>query len=82
MSDKDLGTMLGVGELRMMRRIGDAKDGPDGERYELLVTTTGEPCVRSYLSGRKFLLDWNSIITLAVRSGVDDRDTTSSLRSL
>jgi hypothetical protein len=56
--------------LRMS--VGNATDPDDPKReYELSSTMNGEPIVQSKTTVKSYVLNWHSIIHIAVEAGVD-----------
>jgi hypothetical protein len=47
----------------------------DKVEYELTAAMTGEPIVRSSLTGKFFTLSWENIIDLAIEAGIDKEDS-------
>ena len=52
-----------------LRTIGNYPD------YEIMVDHTGLPYVKSKTSGRFFYLPWVALISLAIKSGIDEESS-------
>lgn len=56
--------------LMMTVAAGEGTYGPD-KKYKLAHSLGGTPIITSDQTGRRFVLPWETIITLAVQAGID-----------
>ncbi len=57
--------------LFLRESVGDASD-QDGNSYELATSVSGQMIVTSKKTGKKFTLDWQEFLNLAVMRGIND----------
>jgi hypothetical protein len=69
-TQKKFGGLYEPGAMILREARGKFEDDK-GNAFECSSTMTGQPIVESGQTGRVFVLDWESIINLAVEQGID-----------
>jgi hypothetical protein len=69
MSD-EIGELIPKDAMVLRQAVGDATW--DGKKYEMTLSTTMAPLVKSEQTGKTFSLPWKDILTLAIQAGVDE----------
>lgn len=66
-----LGTVLREKEPLLARLVGTATDKNTGNQYQTFHTPEGEMVIQSKVTGKKFIVRWNDVLTLGLFRGLD-----------
>ena len=64
--------LIAKSQMLMLVDRGTVSNKDTGLEYSILNDENGTPYVKSKKSGRKFRLDWQHIVHLAIENGVDE----------
>ena len=69
----DVGTLFPRNAVSLLEHVGNYGEDDDPEQLGLGVTVTRrEMCVISKKTGKKFIVDWEKIIELAIEAGINE----------
>jgi len=66
------GYLAEKGYFVMLRNVGEAEHEKTKLKYTLANTKQGEPVIISHQSKQRWILDWPTLIEMAINEGVDD----------
>ncbi|WP_228068101.1 MULTISPECIES: hypothetical protein [unclassified Neisseria] len=69
------GKLIESGALFLRKEIATGSMG--GKEYLMQTTATGNQIIESKATGKRFMLDWQDILNLAIAGGVDESDEES-----
>lgn len=73
--EKQYGKFIENGALLLRKEIGTGHMG--GKEYLMQTTATGNPIIESKATGKRFMLEWQDILNLAIDAGVDEANEES-----
>lgn len=69
----DVGTLFPSNAIALKEHVADYGEDDDPEQLWLSITVSRrEMCVTSKKTGKKFIVDWEKIIELAIEAGINE----------